>query len=252
MSAREKTVISFQEIMNADVLNNLHSTKQFAELKDLAWRKKKLTVEDILSLTHHDRFEFPSVGGFHAPLRERFLAKAKRIVKKKIHLVRARELVHPKFVRLCMQFELSHLDLLRAEPTFAINLEVYKKQNEIAEWPKTLGRDCFKFGWIIYWIDLNGTINITEIQSPVEMINITDGGESHYFIEQMNWTGFMLQQFIQHYTLRGFTRFTIPTKEKRLSHTMNKKLVESYYRDLPKAFGFSKRADGWYWLDFNR
>ena len=260
MIARGRKSITLNEILEMKQLKNLHNEQQFKELKQLAWSKpgvrstKAVSIDDVLyNLPHHDRFEIPSKKGFHPQWRDRLLLKAKKIHTKHISKIKAyADLVKPR-QRSVMTFELNHADALRCESAMCVNFEVYRMQNGNATWPSTSSNDNMKFGWIVYRITSDTTIHITELQSPPEMVNVTKCKEAHYFIEPPNWTGFMLQQFIQHFTLRGYTRFTIPTVEKRKSHLIDpSKIIETNYRDLPRAFGFEKEDNGWWWLDFNR
>jgi hypothetical protein len=249
--------ISFDEIMQIPQLKNLHETEQFKELKTLAYNAKKrgerVTIDQLFHLPHHDRFNQPTKGGVNPTWRDRLLLKAKKIHKKFISKVRLdTDLVKPKTKRV-MTFEVSHLDALRCESAMCVNFEVYRKQNQIEKWPKTSNPDLFmKFGWIVFWIQWStGVVFITEIQSPVEMINVTHDGHKHHFIEPPNWSSFMLQQFLQYMMLRGFRTFTLPSVEIRKSHVVEGVgFIESNYRDLPKAFGFTRKEDGWWGLNF--
>lgn len=261
MNAYNRKSISMRDLKQMDSLKTLGEIDQVKELKSLLWKQpgkpedRTLTADQILfDLPHRDRFNIPTKGGVNPSWRDRLLTKAKKIHRKYFTTMRLdMQLVHPRRQGV-MSFEISHLDALRCESAMCVNFEVYRKQNQIQEWPKTSDPDLFmKFGWIVFWIRWDGTIYINEIQAPVEMMNQTSSGELHHFIEPPNWSGFMLQQFLQYFVLRGFTRFTIPTVEKRKSHLVEgAKTVEMNYRELPRSFGFKKEDNGWWWLDFNR
>lgn len=265
MLSRGKQFITFDEIMDMPVLKNLQNTEEFKLLKETCWAKegdrknKRMYVEDFVFMKNFDRFSTPCKNGLHTEWRDRMLMKAKKIAQTHFTIVKDYASLTSRFFKhkFSMTFEVDHKDMLRLEPAFAVNYEVYLKQNAVERWPKTSNpKENIKFGWITFTIDLSRqTVHIAEIQCPAEMVNKNHNGEIHYFIQPMNWSGFMLQRFIQKMALRGFTRFTLPTVETRKKQSINKDLVESLYRELPKKMGFEKREDkGGYdlwWLDFN-
>jgi hypothetical protein len=250
MIARVQKTLSLGDIRDMTCLQNFHNLDQYKQLKILAHNKKIISITDILNLPYHPRYDYPSKFGFHLKERNRMFNKAKCLHTKHLSRINAYSDLSWPTTKSVMTFELDHLAVSRCEPMFGINYEVYKKQNDITNWPKTSNENKIKFGWIIFWVDSNMSVNISEFQSPTESISTTKAGVKHNFIEPLNWTGFMLEQLIQYFVLRGFSRFSIPTLEYRKESTTSKHLMDSHYREIPKAFGFKREAKEWV-LDFN-
>lgn len=259
MNAKAWKHLHLHDLLKIRSLKNLYNTKQFKQLKQLCWDKagerkdKFLTINEIIfDLPYHDRHQVTPVKGNNQVVRNRFLNKAKIIFSKHLTTVNAyADLVWPK-TKFVMNFELNHCDALRIEPSLCRDFEVFRQQNSNITWPKTSNNNTsMKFGWVVFHFGFDSTIHITEIQAPVEMLIKLSPNYQQRFFSPGDWTSFMLQQFLQWAILRGFTRFTIPTVEKRKSHVETGVVFENNYRDLPKSFGFEKRPDGWWWLDFN-
>jgi hypothetical protein len=250
MIARVQKTLSLTDIKDMTCFKNFHNLDQFKELKSIANRKKVLNITDILDLSYQHRYNYPSEHGYHVQERNRMFLKSKDLHTKHLSRIKAYADLSWPTTKSVMTFELDHLDILRCEPMFGVNYEVYKNQNNILNWPKSSSENKIKFGWVIFWVDSNMSVNISEFQSPCESVNKTRNGVLHHFVEPLNWTGFMLEQFIQYFVLRGFSRFSIPTLEYRKESTTSKHSMDSHYREIPKAFGFKRETKEWV-LDFN-
>ena len=243
-----KDYLTLNEILDAEQMSNLHDLQMFAELKGKVWNKpgdradKTYDVQEVLSLPSRRRMTKPINFGTNVVARTRLWMKAMKIHQKHLSTydLKDRTLFAPRIVEV-MTFEIDHLDALRCEPTLYRELEARRAVAIDSLWPKAAKEQNLLFGWIFFETHSDGSKTIHEIQSFVEHGD-RFGDKFHMFAE-MTWSGFMLEQFLQYFILRGVSNFRIPTVE--LLTNDGSKTTETYYRQLPRAFSFKKNPNWW-------
>lgn len=275
MIVNKRETISLGDVVKIRQLRNLQKLDGAKKIKKYIYscpgkvkRERQISAEElILSVEDTDRFHsifqrdavenpWTLISSNPDAARRGFWAARiddfKKIHEKHIALFRAYPEKGENKLRAVMTFEVDHLTVLRLESFLQRDFEILYKQKDNVNWPPTQGKNNLKFGWVMFLPQIDGSIRIDEIQSPIEepLKDVKEAGSR--MIRPPAFTGFMLQQFLQHFILRGVTRFTIPTLETRKAMTEEGlTTLESNYRELPKAFGFEKNGSFWV-LDFDQ
>lgn len=236
MNCHKRDTISLQDVVRLKQLRHLQKTPGCRAINDFIYRQpgkikrqRFITLKQLIEdVPDHYRIDFENI--IHrANHKKHFMQKARNMHEKRM--------IDDFKGERSMMFELSYLFALKCEPEMFKAFGVMHTHNYNPTVPP-IADDKLRLGWVFY--NEEGGINITEYQSNCE--SVTNGLGK--IIQAPLWSAFMLQQFIQYHVLRGVTRFTITHVSK-----FQKEVMESNYRDVPRAFGFERQGNVWV-LDF--
>lgn len=250
-TVNNRDFITFNELINLPFLKNLHNTESFKEIKSCMFSKdgtrkneKSICIDELIfGITNTHRIAKPFKTEKNTPARERFFYEAKKMAARSISIFKSYPEKGWFKYRFIYALEQNHRDALRVEHDMFNDFEILAQNFDNKNWPQPSTDQVFTTGWVMFSIGINMTVNILEIQCPIE-----DRAPFMRIIEPPAWTGYVLQHFLQYFILRGFTRFTMPTLKGR-KHMIDEhvKTLESNYREIPKKFNFVRVGEDDVW-----